>query len=137
MTNDKAQNSSEAQVLQIQMTKLLFQFSLIFFLAATWTHAEYRITHTKGSVAVVPKGAKKASPAVKNLTLEKGDHIVTGEGGEVDLSNRKGNVVRLKEKSNLEVESFSGQMHVFFLRAGQFWGSFRKSGNINIQLKRR
>ncbi|MCB4757610.1 MAG: FecR family protein [Elusimicrobia bacterium] len=104
---------------------LLFCVVTTFAMAEEPSIEEFRITGLEGKAAVIPQGSRKASPAVKNMRLQNGDQVVTGEKGRLEIGTKAGTVIELKEKSSLKVDSLSDQMHVFFLRAGRFLARFK------------
>ncbi|OVE75904.1 hypothetical protein BVX98_06760, partial [bacterium F11] len=59
--------------------KKAFLTLTFFFFAFSLAWSEFYITRTEGKVAVIPRGAKKASPAVKHFQLK-----------EIDISFKKG-----------------------------------------------
>lgn len=110
----------------------IFLFASLFLLfspaslrASDQTSA-YRITLTSGPVAVLPKGAAKASPAVVNFPLEEGDRVITGREAKVELATKEGSVIELDQNSDMEVETFSEKLERFFLRAGGFLSRLKK-----------
>lgn len=111
------------------MKKIFFLFLFCFVTGSGFgeetSKEEFRITDFDGQVAVIPQGSKKASPALKNLSLKAGDQVVTGRKGRVEIGTKTGTVIELKEKSSIKVETLSDQIQVFFLKAGRFLAHFK------------
>jgi hypothetical protein len=87
------------------MKRLTLGFGLIAFVAASSASAEIARIKTASGAAVVERGGQKL-PAKPGLTLEKGDHLVTGKDGRMAATFIDNTRFAVGPNSNVSVSEF-------------------------------
>ena len=118
---------SNGKLRTIPAMKKLPPLLLSLFISASLWAQEYRITGVDGQAALIPKGSTMASPAVKGVTLQGGDRLITGNGGRVEIAAKQGTVLELKEKSYFRIQNLAAGKSSFYLKMGRLLARFAPS----------
>jgi hypothetical protein len=104
---------------------------------AEFKPSEAKITYMKGKVEVQRKGSESMVPAAMKMTVYPGDMVSTDDGSEAELKLSDGSILKLRDKSKLEIERMEKQkkpvttINSFKLASGKILGSIRKLSSKN------
>lgn len=95
---------------------------LIFLLVPNYVTAaslgELRLSLIEGDVQIMTADTKEWSAAVINFPLKAGDQIWVPDNGRAEVKSRRGNIIRLDEKSSLDILTVEKDALQFYLSMG-------------------
>ncbi len=118
------------------MKWILFIVAIIFF--PTWSHPSnlgtLRISLIEGDVQINTEDTGGWAPASLNMPLQDGDRIWVPEEGRAELQLRDGTVLRLDERTALDILTLDQDSYQFYLAEGRAYANFRGGRGTVLQI---
>ncbi|MDD5757516.1 MAG: FecR domain-containing protein [Desulfobulbaceae bacterium] len=120
--------------LTLKKTLLLLFFLLVPNVAATAGLGELRLSLIEGDVQIKTADTQDWSAAVINFPLKAGDQIWVPDRGRAEVKSRRGSIVRLAEKSALDILTVENDALQFYLSMGLAYVNANGERDTTLQL---
>ena len=112
---------------------LLLTLLLPAYAAATGL-GELRLSRIEGDVQIRSADTSEWSPAAINFPLMDGDQLWVPEGGRAEVESRRGSIIRLDERTALDILAVDNDALQFYLPMGLAYANSRGDRGTTLQM---
>jgi hypothetical protein len=121
----------------MKILKWMVLMAVVIFLPAlshSATLGSLRVSLIEGDVQIQTEDTGDWVPASINMPLKDGDRIWVPEGGRMELQLRDGTVLRLDERTGLDILTLDQDSYQFYLPKGRAYANFRGARGSVLQI---
>ncbi|GFO62643.1 FecR family protein [Geomonas paludis] len=105
--------------MKVKTVAILLSILLLTVAGAAWADVVGKLTRVEGAVDVMPGGQLPAVAAKEGSPLQKGDFVRTKSNSRAEITFNDGSVVKVAQRSRLDVSEYSGAARKLTLPRGK------------------